>query len=224
AALDIYTRLRTQAAGQPNTPCDDKEIELTLARHFQLMGDKDSQQQALDIFTRLRTRAAGKPNIPCDDKDIELGIAAIHVDTGAWKQFDELQLENQLFSGFETSLCFSVRNFRELTLVENILPEHSALLGKALHWAALAVEKSGGTSASCLSQLAHCFRLLSVWPKSMLETLGVKEGETCEFKQKTKSLFAIATKLEPYRDELKKDESWRRSERQLLANLTATSH
>ena len=34
-ALAIYTRLRTQAAGgRANTPCDDKDIELTLAALF----------------------------------------------------------------------------------------------------------------------------------------------------------------------------------------------
>ncbi|MTI11662.1 hypothetical protein [Sansalvadorimonas verongulae] len=221
-ALDIYTRLRTQAAGgQPDTPCDDKDIELTLARHLQLMGDKVSQQQALDIFTWLRTQAAGQPNIPCDDKDIELGIAAILVDMGAWKQFDELQLEKQLFSGFEASLYFSIRNFRELIEVEATLPKQTDLLGKALRWAALAVEKSRGTSASCLSQLGHCFRLISVWPKPMLETLGIEEEREEEFKHRVKVLFAKANDVEPHRQELKKDEPWRVKEHQLLAHMTA---
>ncbi|WP_196221135.1 hypothetical protein, partial [Sansalvadorimonas verongulae] len=73
-------------------------------------------------------------NTPCRDKDIELGIASVFIDTGEWEKFDGLQLEKQLFSGFETCLCFSIRNFRELTEVEDISPAHTTLLGKALHW------------------------------------------------------------------------------------------
>ncbi|MTI11767.1 hypothetical protein E1189_01515 [Sansalvadorimonas verongulae] len=139
----------------------------------------------------------------------------------AWRQFDELQLEKQLFSGFETSLCLSLRNFQEVTVVKDIMPEHTVLLGKALHWAARAVEDSGGTSASCLSQLAHCFRLASVWPKSMLQTLGIEENKEHEFKQKADSLFALANALEPHRLELKKDEPWRYHERELLMRISA---
>ncbi|WP_196221222.1 hypothetical protein, partial [Sansalvadorimonas verongulae] len=86
AALDIYIRLRTRAAGgKPNTPCHDKEIELALGRHLEAMGRADTLKAALDIFTRLRTRAAGwarlrtraaggRVNTPCDDKDIELTL------------------------------------------------------------------------------------------------------------------------------------------------------
>ena len=41
-ALAIYTRLRTwHAGGRINTPCNDKDIELTLGRHLQLMGGAD---------------------------------------------------------------------------------------------------------------------------------------------------------------------------------------
>ncbi|MTI12050.1 hypothetical protein E1189_03150 [Sansalvadorimonas verongulae] len=55
AALDIFVRLRTRAAGgQANTPCNDKEIELALGRHLQFMGGTDNLKMALDIFTRLR--------------------------------------------------------------------------------------------------------------------------------------------------------------------------
>ncbi|WP_230460207.1 hypothetical protein, partial [Sansalvadorimonas verongulae] len=58
AALDIFVRLRTLAAGgQANTPCEDREIELTLGRHLQVMGGMDNLRTALDIFTQLRTRA-----------------------------------------------------------------------------------------------------------------------------------------------------------------------
>ncbi|MTI11723.1 hypothetical protein E1189_01250, partial [Sansalvadorimonas verongulae] len=74
AALDIYTRLRTRAAGgKANTPCENKDIELTLGRHLQIMGGTDNLKAAWDIFTQLRTRAAGGvANTPCDDKEIEL--------------------------------------------------------------------------------------------------------------------------------------------------------
>ncbi|WP_196221084.1 hypothetical protein, partial [Sansalvadorimonas verongulae] len=153
-ALDIFVRLRTCAAGgQPDTPCNDKEIEVALGRHLQTMGSTANLGVARDIFTRLRTRAAGgQVNTPCGDKDIELGLASVFIGTGEWEQFDRLQLEKQLFAGFETCLCFSIRYFRELVEVEDILPAHVTLLGKALYWAALAVEDSGGTNASCLSQ------------------------------------------------------------------------
>ncbi|WP_196220915.1 hypothetical protein, partial [Sansalvadorimonas verongulae] len=69
-ALDIFVWLRTRAAGgQPDTPCHDKEIELALGRHLQIMGGTDNLRAALDIFTQLRTRAAaGQANTPCDDK------------------------------------------------------------------------------------------------------------------------------------------------------------
>ncbi|WP_230459888.1 hypothetical protein, partial [Sansalvadorimonas verongulae] len=59
-------------------PCDDKDIELTLGRHLQLIGGTDNLQAALGIYTRLRTRAAvGKTNTPCDDKDIELALGRV---------------------------------------------------------------------------------------------------------------------------------------------------
>ncbi|MTI11643.1 hypothetical protein, partial [Sansalvadorimonas verongulae] len=139
-ALDIYTRLRTRAAGgKVNTPCDDKEIELALGRYLQIIGDMDSLKAARDIYTLLRSRAAGgQVNTPCGDKDIELGLASIFIDMGEWEQFDGMQLNKQLFSGFETWLCSSIRYFRELTEAVDILPAHTTLLGKALHWAALA--------------------------------------------------------------------------------------
>ena len=58
-----------------NTPCNDKEIELALGRHLQLMGGADNMEKALAIFTQLRTRrAGGRVNTPCNDKDIELAL------------------------------------------------------------------------------------------------------------------------------------------------------
>ncbi|WP_230460582.1 hypothetical protein, partial [Sansalvadorimonas verongulae] len=193
-----------------------------LGRHVQLMEGPENMKTALDIYTRLRTRAAGgQVNTRSKDKEIELGLAAIFVDTGDWEKFDELQLEKQLFSGFEACLCLSIRHFRELTEVKDILPKHSILLGKAFHWAALAVENSGGLSASSLSQLAHCFRLLSVWPKFKLQTLGIKERKEQEFKHTSDFLFAIANDLDPHRYKLMKDDPWRLKERELLTHITA---
>ncbi|MTI14093.1 hypothetical protein [Sansalvadorimonas verongulae] len=50
-ALDIYARLRCQAArGMANTPCDDVDIELALARVYVFMGYTDKSE---GIFTRL---------------------------------------------------------------------------------------------------------------------------------------------------------------------------
>ncbi|WP_230459791.1 hypothetical protein, partial [Sansalvadorimonas verongulae] len=59
-------------------------------------------------------RPGGQANTPCDDKEIELCLAAVLIDMGAWDQFDGLQLEKQLFSGFESCLCLSIRYFYEL--------------------------------------------------------------------------------------------------------------
>ncbi|WP_230459786.1 hypothetical protein, partial [Sansalvadorimonas verongulae] len=81
------------------------------------------------------------------------------------------------------------------------MPEHLTLLGNAFHWAALAVESSAGTNASCLSQLAHCFRFLSVWPQPGLQTLGIEEEKEKEFGQTAVLLFTLANDLDPYRQE-----------------------
>ncbi|WP_196221010.1 hypothetical protein, partial [Sansalvadorimonas verongulae] len=223
AALDIFTRLRTRAAGGvANTPCEDRDIELALGRLFQVMGGTDNLQVAWDIYTRLRTRATGGvADIPSENKEIELGLASVFTDLGAWRQFDGLQLDKQLFSGFETCLYLSIRYFQELMDVEKVLPEHLSLLGKAFHWAALAVEGSGGTNASCLSQLAHCFRLLSAWPPVKLRASGIEEKREHEFKLRSDLLFAKANDLAPHRQEQKKDERWRLKERQFLAHMTA---
>ncbi|WP_196221221.1 hypothetical protein, partial [Sansalvadorimonas verongulae] len=46
-AKNIFTRLRTQAAGgRENTPCHDKEIELALGRHFQIIGGANNLRAA----------------------------------------------------------------------------------------------------------------------------------------------------------------------------------
>jgi len=61
----LFTQLRTwYANGRVNTPCHDKEIELTLGRLLQLMGGKDNlakderwraREQELLALCRSRT-------------------------------------------------------------------------------------------------------------------------------------------------------------------------
>ncbi|MTI11820.1 tetratricopeptide repeat protein [Sansalvadorimonas verongulae] len=200
AALNTCTQLRTQAAGgREMTPCDDIEIELALGKILQSIGKPDSLRTALDIYTWLRTKMARGQNTPsCQAKEIELAIATTLIDMGEWRQFDELQLDTQPFSEFETCLCISRRNLQELMTTENSMPERSALLGKALHWAALAVEKTESTNAPCLRQLSHCYHLLSTWPQSGLQLLGIKEKKEHEFRQLSALLFAKANELAPH--------------------------
>ncbi|WP_230460057.1 hypothetical protein, partial [Sansalvadorimonas verongulae] len=61
------------------------------------------------------------------------------------------------------------------------------------------------------------FRLLSVWPKPVLQTLGIKEEKEQEFRCTSELLFDLTRDLEPHRQELKKDDFWRVKERKLLA-------
>ncbi|MCY4472236.1 MAG: hypothetical protein OXC07_05365, partial [Kistimonas sp.] len=235
-ALTIFTRLRTRAAkGRENSPCDDMEIELAFGHHLQIMGGKDRLKQALAIFTRLRSRAAkGQVDTPCDDKGIELSLGSCFLKMEMWQSFDELHFEKRLFQGFEPQLLLSLRSFNELLGVmtitpehltpehltpEHLTPEHLTLLGKALGHAALAAEASGGTNASCLSQLAHCFRLLSFWPIAILQALEIQPQEPEEFKTRAKSLFAKAYKIEPGRQLLHPNQPWRETERAFRARL-----
>ncbi|WP_196221436.1 hypothetical protein, partial [Sansalvadorimonas verongulae] len=241
AAQNIYTRLRTQAAGgQENVPCNDEDIELALAelaliKHlntiagvdnkrasleiytrrlranetedlegviaglsgigFQPIGGTDHERASLEASTRLRDLTARGVMSTHQAKEIELGIANILIDMGEWRLFDELQLDAQPFPEFETCLCISRRNLQELTETEGFGPERLALLGKALHWASLAVEQTGGTNALCLRQLGHCLCLVSSWPKSGLQTLGIEEKKEHEFSERSALLFAKANEL-----------------------------
>ena len=221
-ALDIFTRLRTRAAaGRANTPCDDKEIELALSRHLQLIGGPDYLDQALAIYTRLRTRAAaGRANSPCDDKDIELALAALYVERRNWPEFDALQLQARRFPGFEPHLHLSIRYFSELLETLNMPHGQSRLLGKAMRSAVLAMEESGFMNASCISQLAHCLRLLSCWPDSLLKERGIQHKDVKRLSLAAKFLFDTADMLAPYRRQMDKDQHWRARERALLALLT----
>jgi len=220
-ALAIYTRLRASRAGaRANTPCDDKDIELTLGKHFALMGGKDNLEQALAIFTRLHTRAAGGlDHTPGDDKDIELALAAFFTERGNWPEFDQLRLEARRFPGFEPHLCLSVRYLRELLGAKNIACVHSRLLGNAIRSGVIAMEKSGFVNASCLSQLAHCIRVLSCWPDVLLQERGIQRQDVRRLNSAAKFLFNMAERIAPCRQRMEKDQHWREQEKELRALL-----
>ena len=81
--LVIFTQLREQLAGKPDTPCDDPDIELALARHLQKMGGTAHLHSALDILTCLCKKKAGNRLAPpCDDSHIEMALARVYEDLG----------------------------------------------------------------------------------------------------------------------------------------------
>ena len=55
-ALSIFIKLHTDRPGHEGTLCNDREIELALARQYQLM---ERYQEALTIFKKLRTDRSG---------------------------------------------------------------------------------------------------------------------------------------------------------------------
>ncbi len=221
-ALTIYTRLRTVSAGRRmNTPCDDKDIELTLGKHLQLMGGSDNLKKALAIYTRLRTKAAGgHTNRPCHDKDIELALARLLVDMQLWPQFDELHIEVRRFPGFESHLSLSIRYFAQLLATRSIASGHLRLLGQAITSVVLAMEAGGLMNASCLSQLAHCLRLLSGWPDILLRERGMQRKDVRSLSTAAKLLFDTADTIAPCRQRMEKDQCWREKEKQLLTLLS----
>jgi len=221
-ALAIVTRLRTHAAaGKVNTPCNDKDIELSLGRLLQRKGGQHNLEQALAIYTQLRRRAAGgKADAACNDKEIELALASLLTDMQMWPQFDELRIEARFFPGFEPHLCLSVRNFTEMLEAPNISPGHSRLLGQAIKSAVLAIEASGLMNDSCLSQLAHCVRLLSCWPDVLLQQRGIHQKDARGLSAAAHFLFDTAYKIAPYRQRLEKDQHWRAREQELLTILS----
>jgi len=185
------------------------------------MGGADNLDQALAIFTRLRTGAAGgKVNTPCNDKEIELALATLFSEMEIWPQFDALRLHARLFPGFETDLCLSIRYFSELLASQHLSPTQSRLLGQAIHSAALAVEASGFISASCLSQLAHSVRLLPCWPDILLQQQGIQKKDVKGWNNAAKFLFATASEIAPYRQQLQTSTHWRTRERELRARLS----
>ena len=221
-ALAIYTRLRARAVGgQENTPCDDKDMELALGVVLAKRGGPDNLEKALAILTRLRTRAAGgKANIPCNDKQIELALATLYIAGENWPEFDALLLEARRFPGFEPHVCLSVRYLRELLGTKSVFPAHSRLLGKAICSAVRAMEESGFMHASCLSQLAHCIRLLSCWPDALLQQQGIQRKDVKRLNLAAKFLFNTAETISPRRQWMEKDQDWRTRERALLALLS----
>jgi len=221
-ALGIFTWLRAQAAGgQDNTPCDDKDIELALGAVFEIMPGPDNLGKARAIFTRLRTRAAGgRANTPCNDKEIELALATLFIEGENWPEFDALQLEVRHFPGFEPHLSLSVRYFSELLKTPGISPGQSRLLGQAIRSAVLAMKESGFMNASCISQLAHCIRLLSCWPDAQLSKRGMHSKDVKSLSLAAKFLFDTADMIAPCRQQREKDQHWRIKERELLALLS----
>jgi len=200
---------------------DHKAHGLGLGRLLHLMGGKDNLEKALAIYTQLRTRTAGgRAHSPCHDKDIELSWASLLIDRQMWPQFDELRLETRLFPGFEPHLCLSIRYFSELLATLNISPGHSRLLGQAIKSAVLAIETSGIMNASCISQLAHCIRLLSCWPDVLLQKRGIQHKQVRRFSAAANFLFDMADQIAPSRQREEKDQRWRARERALLALLS----
>ncbi|MTI14089.1 hypothetical protein E1189_13855 [Sansalvadorimonas verongulae] len=203
AALDTFTQQRTEAAeGRTRPPRNSTEVGLARCRHLQLMGGTENLKMALRVYEELRTDTnGGRIHAPSPDTRVELGIATTLIGMGAWREFDELHLDTRPSLGFKAYLCICRRNLQELAETEGVGPERLALLKKALHWATLAVEKSGEKSAPCLYQLGHCFRLLSTWPKSELQSSGIEEKKENEFREQSALFFAKANKLIPYQHE-----------------------
>ena len=102
-ALTIFKKLRTDRSGHEGTPCNDKDIELTLGRQYQGMGQ---HQEALAIFKKLRTDRSGHEDTPCNDKDIELTLGRQYQYMGQPQEaltiFKKLRTDR---SGHEGSPC-----------------------------------------------------------------------------------------------------------------------
>ena len=82
-ALQVFTHVRQCLATQPDSPCDDPEVELTLARHLQKRGGRVHLCCALNILTHLRQKKAGnRANTPCDDQKVEIALARVLQDMG----------------------------------------------------------------------------------------------------------------------------------------------
>ena len=74
-ALERLTAIRRRAAGnRVDTACDDRAIELALAKVLRGIGGQHNREQALDILLRLRQQVAGEPDTPCGDKAIEVAL------------------------------------------------------------------------------------------------------------------------------------------------------
>ena len=83
-ALEVFTQVRQCLATQPDSPCDDMEVELTLVRHLQKMGGRGHLQRALDILICLRRKKAdNRPDTPCNNVKIEMNLARALQQLGA---------------------------------------------------------------------------------------------------------------------------------------------
>ena len=100
-ALTTFKKLRTDRSGHEGTPCNDKDIELTLGRQYQEMG---LDQEALTTFKKLRTDLSGHEDIPCNDKAIELALGRQYQDMGfkqeALTTFKKLRMTAQAMKVF----------------------------------------------------------------------------------------------------------------------------
>ena len=83
----------------------------------------------------------------------------------------------------------------------------------------IAMEKSGFVNASCLSQLAHCIRVLSCWPDVLLQERGIQRQDVRRLNSAAKFLFNTAERIAPCRQRMEKDQRWRAQEQELLATL-----
>ena len=144
---------------------------------------------------------------PCNDKEIELALGDIHVDLMNWRQFDQMQLDDQGFAGPEVDLCISIRYFREC-ISSGQDKEISGLMAKAIEQACNAIEKSQYLDASSFSQLGHCLRIVALLPVGKVPDLFSKD----ELNNLVSDYFTEANKLNPYRQDRLKTEDWRKAE------------
>ena len=75
-------------------------------------------------------------------------------------------------------------------------------------------------NASCLSQLAHCVRLLCCCPEVLLQTRGIQHQHVRRLNKATKFLFDMANAIAPYRQGQGKIQDWRLKEQELLTLLS----
>ena len=75
-------------------------------------------------------------------------------------------------------------------------------------------------NASCLSQLAHCVRLVSCCPEVLLQKKGIRHKHVRRLSNAAKFLFDTADEIAPYRQGQEKDQGWRVREQKLLTWLS----
>ena len=75
-------------------------------------------------------------------------------------------------------------------------------------------------NAFCISQLAHCIRMLSCWPDALLKERGIQRQDVRRLGLAAKFLFDTADRMAPCRQRMKKDQRWREKKTQLLTMLS----